>query len=52
MQYIVPVSGGKDSQVVLSMAVKKYGAQSVQAVHNFEEEDGGEEAGGCQWCNL
>ena len=34
MKYIVPVSGGKDSQVVLSMAVKEYGAENIWAVHN------------------
>lgn len=32
--YLVPVSGGKDSQVVLSMAVKSYGPENVTAVHN------------------
>lgn len=33
--YIVPVSGGKDSQAVLSKTVKRYGAARVRAIHNY-----------------
>lgn len=33
--YVVPVSGGKDSQVVLSMAVEEHGPENVRAVHHF-----------------
>lgn len=33
--YVVPVSGGKDSQAVLSVAVEKHGAANVIALHNY-----------------
>ena len=32
---LVPVSGGKDSQVTLSMAVKRDGAAAITGVHNY-----------------
>jgi 3'-phosphoadenosine 5'-phosphosulfate sulfotransferase (PAPS reductase)/FAD synthetase len=34
-RYIVPISGGKDSQLVLSMAVDEHGQKDVIAVHHF-----------------
>lgn len=34
-KYIVPVSGGKDSQTVLSLSVKEFGTENVIALHNF-----------------
>lgn len=33
--YVVPVSGGKDSQLVLSLAVERYGRERVVAVHHY-----------------
>lgn len=33
--YVVPVSGGKDSQCVLSKTVKKHGPENVVAVHHY-----------------
>jgi 3'-phosphoadenosine 5'-phosphosulfate sulfotransferase (PAPS reductase)/FAD synthetase len=34
-RYVVPVSGGKDSQLVLSLAVERYGRENVEAVHHY-----------------
>lgn len=33
--YVVPVSGGKDSQLVLSNAVREHGRERVVAVHHY-----------------
>lgn len=33
--YVVPVSGGKDSQLVLSLAVERYGRERVRGVHHY-----------------
>ena len=33
--FVVPVSGGKDSQLVLSNAVREYGPERVIAIHNY-----------------
>lgn len=34
-KYIVSVSGGKDSQLVLSLAIEWYGRENVEAVHHY-----------------